>query len=161
MQLLEYTFDMAAGHDIAHLSCLELTEGVTKEKGSCRYRITCLLSMEHVVEGHLKAEQHIGRIHSLAGPFPTPSRTKLSIHDPIYMDALESAVIELMTKENGAALAEGLGPVCSDLVAILPYHNGYEWEMRALFDFGQEGDRQGRSAHIWKINDLKYELEWV
>lgn len=160
--MLEYTFEVAPGRLIGEIGAVGLGESVRKEKGTRRYWLTCLDSMEHVIEGHLKAEQHVGHIQHLQGPFPVQLlRSKMLLNEPLYMDALQAAAAVLRDRENEAARAEGIGDLCSDLVAILPFHDGYTWELRLLFDFGQEGSRSGKSARIWRLNDMKYELEWV
>lgn len=160
--MLEYVFEVAAGHSIDEVAAVNLGESIRKEVGSRRYRLTCLNSMEHALEGHLRAEQHVGRIQHLQGPFTASIlRSRMPLHEPLYITALERAVAELRDRENEAARVEGLEDLCSDLIAILPFHDGYTWELRLLFDYGQKGARAGKAARIWKIGDMGYELEWV
>ena len=89
-----------------------------------------------------------------------PMRTLL-MNEFIYMDALEEAADDLRGRENIAARAEGLGELCSGIVAIYSYHDGSRGEVRILFDYGQIGNRTGKSARVMYINDRRYELEWI
>lgn len=83
----------------------------------------------------------------------------LMITDLLHIEPLIEAVDVLRSRENIAALKEGLGEICSPMVAVCMYLS--HGQIHALFDYGQIGDRSSKAARILYLDDSHYELEWT